>query len=76
MATDLPTKLFAFQTKPDLLGCPAGPSYVVLSDWRENVALPVDKSNGIYYLEIVEYTYRTFDVRIPASLSKTTVAAV
>jgi hypothetical protein len=71
---DLPISLFAFQTKPDLLGCLAGPSYIVLSDWGEKVAFPVDKSNGIYP-EIVEYTYRTFDMKEPASLSKRTVAA-
>ena len=73
---DLPSSLFAFQTKPDLLGCPAGPSYVVLSDRGEKVAFPVNKSDGIYHREIVEYTYRTFDMKVPASLSKRTVAAI
>jgi len=72
---DLPSSLFVFQTKLDLLGCPAGPSYIVLSGWGEKVAFPIDKSNGIYS-EIVEYTYRTFDMGIPASLSKRTMAAI
>jgi len=72
---DLPSSLFAFQTKPDLLGCPAGRSYIVLPDWGEKGAFPVDKLNGMYP-EIVEYTYRMFDMKVSASLSKMTMAAI